>query len=251
MLRELKSFYKKNGRAHLPWRKTRDPYKILVSELMLQQTQVARVIPKYERFVKKFPTFQALAKAPLAEVLMEWQGLGYNRRAKYLHEAAKVCSTKPTFRFLAPKRGPRKVGFVSLRSAEFLESLPGVGPYTARAVCVFAYNRPEVFIETNIRTVFTHHYFPHKHKVHDKEILPLIERDLKKSHMEPREFYAALMDYGSYLKGSGVRINNKSKHYTKQSKFEGSRRQAGAAKLREALKKGASQKQLEKLLSYR
>lgn len=249
MLRELKSFYKKSGRGRLPWRKTRDPYKILVSELMLQQTQVARVIPKYEAFLKRFPTFSALAKAPLIDILKEWQGLGYNRRAKYLHEAAKViCSAKASFSELAPLSRLASGTFASQFTTEFLESLPGVGPYTARAVSVFAYNRPEVFIETNIRTVFTHFYFPDIEKVSDKEILPLIERDLKKSKMEPRDFYAALMDYGSHLKASGVRINNKSKHYAKQSKFEGSARQKRAALLRDALKAGKSEKELEKLL---
>lgn len=261
MLRELKSFYKKSGRSHLPWRKTKDPYKILVSELMLQQTQVSRVIPKYESFLKKFPDWQSLAKAPLSDVLKEWQGLGYNRRAKFLHEAAKVVNR---FAERSARKGPR-VSSPSARpdhfltdvsaslTTDFLESLPGVGPYTARAVSVFAYNRPEVFIETNIRTVFLYHYFEQgstllERKIADAEILPLIERDLKKSKMEPRDFYAALMDYGSHLKASGVRINNKSKHYTKQSKFEGSARQKRAALLRGALKAGASEKELEKLL---
>jgi A/G-specific adenine glycosylase len=240
VLRELKSFYKKSGRSHLPWRKTRDPYKILVSELMLQQTQVARVIPKYERFIKVFPSFAVLAKASLSKVLVEWQGLGYNRRAKFLHQTAKIIRARSN---LAQAQ----------LSTEFLESLPGIGPYTARAVSVFAYNRPEVFIETNIRTVFTHHYFQQgstslEKKIADTELLPLIERDLKKSKMEPRDFYAALMDYGSHLKASGVRINNKSKHYVKQSKFEGSKRQKRAAKLRAALARGASEAELEKLL---
>ena len=129
-----------------------------------------------------------------------------------------------------------------------IEKLPGIGHYTARAVSTFAFNNPEVFIETNIRTVFTHFYFPTKRLVSDKEILLLIESDLKKSKMEPRDFYAALMDYGSHLKASGVRINNKSKHYVKQSKFEGSTRQKRAALLRDALKTGASEKELEKLL---
>ncbi len=237
MIKELKNYYKKNKRSHLPWRKTKDPYKILVSELMLQQTQAARVIPKYTSFLKRFPTFAALAKAPLSDVLQEWQGLGYNRRAKFLHQTAKIIGARSN---LAQRT----------LTTEFLESLPGIGPYTARAVSVFAYNRPEICIETNIRTVFTHHYFlgGSASQIHDKEILPLIERDLKKSKMEPREFYAALMDYGSHLKASGVRINNKSKHYSKQSKFEGSTRQKRAAKLRAALKAGATEKELLKFL---
>lgn len=237
MLRELKSFYKKSARAHLPWRKTRDPYKILVSELMLQQTQVKRVLPFYAEFVEAFPDFETLARAPLSRVLKQWQGLGYNRRAKFLHQTAKIITARSNL-----------AG--SQFTTEFLESLPGIGPYTARAVSVFAYNRPEVFIETNIRTVFTHHYIgPSYVKVDDKDLLPLIERDLKKSKMEPRDFYAALMDYGSHLKASGVRINNKSKHYTKQSPFKGSTRQKRAAILRDALKSGASEAELLKLLN--
>lgn len=236
MLRELKSFYKKSGRSHLPWRKTRDPYKILVSELMLQQTQVSRVIPKYESFLRRFPTFSALAKAPLLDVLKEWQGLGYNRRAKFLHQTAKIITLEYKGKF------PKEVSEI--------EKLPGIGHYTARAVSTFAFNKPEVFIETNIRTVFTHFYYRGQSsvKVDDKEILLLIEKNFKKSKMEPRDFYAALMDYGSHLKASGVRINNRSKHYVKQSKFEGSTRQKRAALLRDALKAGANERELEKLL---
>lgn len=238
MLRELKSFYRKSGRANLPWRKTKDPYKILVSELMLQQTQVSRVIPKYESFLKKFPNVKTLAKASLSDVLKEWQGLGYNRRAKFLHQTAKIITGDYKGKF------PKDV--------EKIEALPGIGHYTARAILTFAFNNPEVFIETNIRTVFTHRYFKQGStllgQVSDKEIFPLIERDLKKSKMEPRDFYAALMDYGSHLKANGIRINNKSKHYVKQSKFEGSTRQKRSALLRDALKKGVSEKKLEKLL---
>lgn len=231
LLRELKAFYKKEGRGHLPWRSTHDPYKILVSEIMLQQTQVARVVGYYERWIKKFPTAKALAKAKLSEVLKEWQGLGYNRRAKYLHEAAKIIA---------------KEGFTG-------QKLPGVGLYTQGAVMAFAFNKPAVFIETNIRTVFFYHCgklnFPQNATVSDSELLPLVEEALKKSKMQPREFYAALMDYGSYLKSAGVRTNSKSKHYTKQSKFEGSAREKRAAKLRKLLAKGASEAQILKTLN--
>ncbi len=205
---------------------------------MLQQTQVARVIPKYTAFLKKFPTWKALASAPLSDVLKEWQGLGYNRRAKFLQQTAKIVTEKYKGKF--PKQ------------ASEIEELPGIGPYTARAVATFAFNSPEIFIETNIRTVFTHHFFNGRGQsssVHDKEILPLIERELNKSKMEPRDFYAALMDYGSHLKANGIRINNKSKHYTKQSKFEGSLRQKRAAALRVALAKGVSEAELLKLLN--
>ena len=239
MLRELKAFYKKEGRGHLPWRQTHDPYKILVSEIMLQQTQVKRVTKFYAEFTGRFPTAAMLAKAPLSQVLKEWQGLGYNRRGKYLHEAAKIIA---------------KEGFI-------VQKLPGVGPYTRGAVLAFAFNKPEIFIETNIRTVFTHYFFtktgrsnlPEKEgallKVADSEILPLVKEALTKSKMQPRDFYAALMDYGAHLKASGIKINSRSKHYTKQSKFEGSTRQLRGAILRELLKEPATLAQLTKNLS--
>ncbi len=236
LLKELKVFYKKESRSHLPWRQTRDPYKILVSEIMLQQTQVERVVPFYTNFIKQFPTPAALARVPLSKVLKAWQGLGYNRRAKFLHEAAKMLSSN---------------------AKEFLESLPGVGHYTASAVAASAFNSPEVFIETNIRTVFTYYFFSKKivrttlatKKIYDKELLPLIEKALKKSKMQPRDFYAALMDYGAHLKASGVKLNARSKHYTKQSKFEGSSRQLRGAILRELLQKPLTLAQLTKNLS--
>ncbi len=226
----LKKFYKEN-RRDLPWRKTRDPYKILVSEVMLQQTQVERVVSYYTRWMKEFPSAKALAKAPLKNVLKAWQGLGYNRRGKYLWEAAKILSeAKQDFAELPPK-------------------LPGVGPYTRAAVEAFAFNKPGVFIETNIRTVYTHFYFKDKQGVADADILPLIEKNLKKSKMEPRDFYAALMDYGSYLKKSGIKINKQSKHYTKQKKFEGSNRQLRGAILRELLNKPQTATELVKKTS--
>lgn len=224
LLKALKKFYKTDARGHLPWRQTRDPYKILVSEVMLQQTQVDRVIPYYERWLKQFPTPRVLSMAPLSRVLKAWQGLGYNRRGKYLWETAKILT---------------KEGWGG--------KLPGVGPYTEAAVDAFAHNKPTVFIETNIRTVFFYH-LETKEPMSDKELLPLVERALKRSNMQPRDFYAALMDYGSHLKKQGVRLNNKSKYYKKQSKFEGSARQKRAAKLRALLAKGATEAQIKKLL---
>ncbi len=225
LIKELKAFYKKEGRSHLPWRKTKDPYKILVSELMLQQTQVERVIPFYNNFIKQFPTAGTLSKAPLSKVLKAWQGLGYNRRAKFLHEAAKQLT--------ALKKFPRK--------AEEIQKLRGVGHYTARAVATFAFNTPEVFVETNIRTVFFWHSdFLRQTAVSDTELLPLVAHALKKSRMEPRDFYAALMDYGAHLKRQGIKLNNKSKHYAKQSTFEGSARQLRGAILRELLQHRAT-----------
>ncbi len=231
MIKELKQFYKASKRSHLPWRKTRDPYKILVSEIMLQQTQVERVIPYYKNFLKQFPTAKVLAKAPLSKVLLAWQGLGYNRRAKYLHDAAKIVA---------------KEGYTG-------QKLPGVGLYTMGAIEAFAFNRPVVFVETNIRTVLFHHMRNMNTTIYrsipDNELLPLIEKALRESKMEPREFYSAMMDYGSHLKRQGIRLNHKSKHYTKQSTFEGSTRQRRAKALRAALARGVSQKTLEKLLS--
>jgi A/G-specific adenine glycosylase len=184
--------------------------------MMLQQTQVPRVTPKYKAFIKRFPTIRALAKAPLSEVLKEWSGLGYNRRAKYLHEAAK--------QLMLSSRGRAKIA-----SAD-LNMLRGVGPYTRNAVRVFAFNEPLVLLETNIRTAFIHHFFPRKKNVTDKELLPLITRAAK--GQDPREWHWALMDYGAYLKRTGVRNNQKSAHYVKQSKFEGSLRQIRGAVLR-------------------
>ncbi|KND50638.1 MAG: A/G-specific adenine glycosylase [Parcubacteria bacterium C7867-001] len=214
-------FHAAQGRHALPWRESNDPYRVLVSEIMLQQTQVERVIPFYKAWIKKFPIVRSLAKAPLADVLKLWQGLGYNRRARLLLETAKavVRENKGVF----PK------------TPEELEKLPGIGPYTARAVAAFSYNQDVVFIETNIRTAVTHHFFPHKKKVEDKELIAILAKALPKG--KSREWYSALMDYGSYLKRSGVRINAKAKGYTKQPKFEGSPRQARGAILK-ALVKG-------------
>jgi A/G-specific adenine glycosylase len=228
LLRDLKKFYATDARKHLPWRKTKDPYKILVSELMLQQTQVERVVRFYERFIRRFPTPQKLSRAPLGEVLTFWQGLGYNRRARYLHLAAKE---------VAAHGWP-----------EDLAELPGVGPYTARAVEAFAYNRPGVCIETNIRTVFFHHLSVNR-QMSDAQLLPLVAEALKKSKMQPRDFYAALMDYGSHLKKQGIRLNSRSKHYVKQSKFEGSARQLRGAILRELLVKPATATAITKVLA--
>lgn len=255
LLRDLKAFYKKDARTHLPWRSTRDPYKVLVSEVMLQQTQVERVIPYYKRWIRQFPTPRALAIAPLSRVLKAWQGLGYNRRGKYLWEAGKVLAGAKISleNSLARKRSRRETGDprTFLRDIFVQEKLPGVGPYTKAAVQAFAFNEPTVFIETNIRTVFFYHFYSgvlQNTSIDDKELLPLVAEALKKSKMQPRDFYAALMDYGSHLKRQGVKLNQKSKHYAKQSKFEGSTRQKRAKNLRELLRKGASQKEIERAL---
>src|SRR3989338_7624044 len=221
---EARRHYLEDARTHLPWRATRDPYKILVSEVMLQQTPAERVIPYYKKFIRTFPSAKVLARVSLANVLSVWQGLGYNRRAKFLHQAAKIINNKYS-RY--DRRFPNTV--------EEIEKLPGVGHYTARAVAAFAFNSPEVFVETNIRTVFFYHLGP-KRKLSDKQLLPLVERALAESRMEPREFYSALMDYGAHLKQQGIKLNAKSAHYKKQSAFEGSTRQVRGAILRELLK---------------
>ena len=211
--------YREQGRHTLPWRRTTDPYRILVSEVMLQQTQVERVILYYATFLKRFPNVPALAQAPLKDVLLVWQGLGYNRRAKMLHEAAKVV--------VRDYKGKMP------QDAATLRSLPGIGPYTASAVAVFSHNADELLIETNVRTVITHHFFPTAQTVTDAEVLTVLEQVYPKGRA--REWYAALMDYGSYLKRTGTRVNTKAKGYTKQSTFKGSLREARGAILRELL----------------
>ncbi|HYE23402.1 MAG TPA: A/G-specific adenine glycosylase [Candidatus Paceibacterota bacterium] len=210
------SYYKEYGRHTLPWRKTRDPYKILISEVMLQQTQVERVIPYYGKFLKRFPSVQTLSDAPLSDVLRVWQGLGYNRRAKMLHEAARTVVTEYGGSF--PK------------TAVALERLPGVGPYTAGAVAAFAYNEDTLLLETNIRTVIVHHCFQDQESVADSEIRTVLEKAQPKGMA--REWQWALMDYGSHLKRNGVRTNHKVRGYVKQTAFKGSSREARGAILR-------------------
>ena len=205
-------YYRNNGRSGLPWRLpdasgSFDPYKIMVSELMLQQTQVARVIPKYETFVAQFPDVASLAVASLGDVLRAWQGLGYNRRAKFLWQAAQAVNERGKF----PD------------TLEDLVALPGVGKNTAGAILAYAYDQPVVFIETNVRTVYIHHFLADATDVHDKEIIALAEQTADREN--PREWYWALMDYGSYLKLTVGNASRASKHFTKQSTFHGSRRQ--------------------------
>lgn len=215
----LWGFYARCGRSSLSWRQPEtngnfDPYKIMVSELMLQQTQVSRVIPKYEALLQQFPTAHALAAAELGEVLRAWQGLGYNRRAKYLWQAAQIVD---------------KLNHFPNTKAE-LAKLPGIGPNTTGAILAYTYNLPVVFIETNIRTVYIHHFFADRTDVSDTEITQLVEQTLDQEN--PREFYWALMDYGSHLKASVGNLNKASKHYSKQPAFHGSRRQVRGAVIR-------------------
>ena len=212
------AYYHANPRPML-WRETTDPYRILVSEIMLQQTQVERVKIKYAEFLTAFPTIHELAAAPLANVLQVWQGLGYNRRAIFL----KRCSEEIVSFY----------GGHFPRSVAELQSLPGIGPYTAGAVAAFAFGIAEPLIETNIRTVFIHFFFHGREKVSDGEIMPLVAATLDQEN--PREWYYALMDYGGMLKQTHPNPGRRSRHHTQQSRFEGSNRQLRSSILREVL----------------
>ena len=227
-------YFKKSGRD-FPWRETTDPYKILVSEVMLQQTQTERVVVKYAEFLKAFPTWKALSNATAAEVVKVWMGLGYYRRAFNLHKAAQCVWNE--------------YGGVPPQTAEGLKNLPGVGPYTAAAVAAFAFGEPAPMIETNIRSVYLYTFYPQVLAVSDKEILQKVEETLYKR--DPRSWFYALMDLGVELKKHTKGINQRSKHHVKQSKFEGSQRQVRAAVLR-AITEAASIRRAEisRKLSY-
>lgn len=225
------NFYKKNKRD-FPWRCTTDPYKILVSEIMLQQTQTDRVVNYYEKWLKRFPDFSALAAAKFSEIYPFWQGLGYNRRALNLQKAAQKAVTE--------------FGGKLPADIETLEEFPGIGPYTVRAVSIFSFNIPVACIETNIRRVFLHHFFKDKNGVSDEQILKIAELALpaKKS----REWHWALMDYGAYLKSQIPNPNRRHKHYTIQPKFEGSLREIRGAVLRNLMEKKMTAAQLIKII---
>lgn len=203
----------------MPWRETYDPYAILVSEVMLQQTQVERVRAKYAEFMAAFPDCAALAAAPLESLLRVWQGLGYNRRALALQRCARSILELHEGRFPG--------------SVAELEGLPGIGPYTARALAAFAFGQAFPFIETNIRTVFLHFFFHGCEGVGDREIMPLVAATLVKD--DPREWYYALMDFGAHLKGLHPNPGRRSRHHVRQSRFEGSNRQLRSRLLREIM----------------
>lgn len=218
----IQTFYK-NNRRHFAWRTTTDPYHILVSEIMLQQTQASRVEKKYSQFIATFPDFTTLAKAPLKKLLTVWQGMGYNRRALQLQAIAKELLKNYPNKFPA--------------DPTILQTFKGIGPNTAASICAFAFNQPVVFIETNIRTVFIHHFFKDDKDIHDRMILPLISQtlDIKNS----RIWYYALMDYGAHLKKEYKNPSRQSKHYTRQSQFLGSDRQIRGNILKTLLKKSS------------
>lgn len=207
------------GRQHyrsLPWRHIEDPYGVLVSEVMLQQTQVTRVLGRWEAWMRLFPTVDALAAADTATVLEQWQGLGYNRRALALKRACEACA--------------RDFGGALPKDEAGLLALPGVGPATCAGVRAFAYGEKAVYIETNVRTVFIHELFPDRESVPDKEVRPLVEQTCPDERV--RDWYYALLDWGAYLKQTTVNPSRRSAHYTRQSAFEGSRRQKRAEALR-------------------
>jgi A/G-specific adenine glycosylase len=210
------AFYAEHGRP-FPWRNPRDPYEILVSEVMLQQTQADRVVPYYERFLDRWPDIAALSRARLSSVLREWQGLGYNRRAKMLHDCAKYVTKHLR-------------GRLPTNQTE-LEQLPGIGSYTASAIAAFAGNQPAMVIETNIRSVFIHEFFGDREGITDAEIIPLIEQTVDPER--PREWYSALMDYGAYLKRHGINPSRRSAHHVRQKPLKGSNREVRGAIIRE------------------
>ena len=239
---------RKKNQRDMPWRETDNPYKILVSEVMLQQTQVARVLPKYKEFLKEFPTLQSLAKTPDGKLLKVWRGLGYWKRALSLKKAAKEIIKSHEEKF---PENPKD-----------LQKLPGIGPYTAGAIACFAFQNKDAFLDTNIRRVYLHFFFPKKKDVSDKEILHIAEKAVWKKN--PRQWHYALFDYGATVL-KDKKINKQSKHYSKQSRFEGSLRSfrtkvmrflldqpnqtATASKIQRLLKKAKSPYVPEKILA--
>ena len=238
-------FVAKKGRElyrDLPWRRTYDPYAIWISEVMLQQTQVSRVDGRWQRWLERFPTVDALAAAAPSDVLEEWQGLGYNRRALSVHRAAQAIS---------------EAGGVFPQDPKELVKLPGIGPATAAGIRAFAFNLHSVYLETNVRTVFLHELYPQAEGVPDSELVPLVEltcpasvedavdavaagadaavntaAETDETELTPRSWYYALLDYGAYLKKTIPNPSRRSKSHVKQSRFEGSHRQKRAELLR-------------------
>ncbi|MBD3196983.1 MAG: A/G-specific adenine glycosylase [Candidatus Lokiarchaeota archaeon] len=214
-------YYKNSGR-NFPFREKISPYYVLISEIMLQQTQTSRVSQKFLEFIDKFPNFTELANANLDEVLQAWQGLGYNRRAVALKNIAEIVVNE--YEGTLPQ------------DVEALKTFPQIGHNTASSIVSFAYNKPTFFIETNIRRVYIYFFFPGRNDVDDKEIMRLLKQtaDIK----NPREWYYALMDYGVMLKKTHPELNKRSKHYRKQKKFKGSNRQLRGKILKLVLKSG-------------
>jgi A/G-specific adenine glycosylase len=221
--------YRFQGRT-FSWRTRISPYRVHVSEMMLQQTQTKRVEPAFERFLVQFPDYPSLAQASLSEVIANWQGLGYNRRARFLKQAAEMIVSE--YQCILPT------------DESSLRRLPGIGPNTAASILAFAFNLPTVFIETNIRSVFLHHYFPQT-VASDRQILPLVAQTLDQSR--PREWYWALMDYGVHIKKTVGNESRRSTHHIVQSRFAGSVRQVRGEILRALLESQAKGELLDDL----
>ncbi len=217
------SYYRTHRRI-LPWREQISAYGVFVSEVMLQQTQVHRVTDKYLSFLRVFPDWHMLASASTTEVLAQWQGLGYNRRGLYLHRAAQQIVDEHD-------------GMLPADQAA-IDALPGIGPATAAAITCYVWNIPTVFIETNVRRVFLHHCFPGQEDITDRQLQPLVAAAVRFHSPDPREWYYALMDYGSFLAKTVPNPNRRSRHYVKQSRFEGSDRQIRGMILRHTLADG-------------
>lgn len=216
----------------MPWRRDTRPYYVLVSELMLQQTQVDRVAPKFLAFITAFPDLQSLSRASLADVLKLWQGLGYNRRAKFLHDCARKIESEYAGQFPDTLEG--------------LKALPGVGSNTAGAILAYSFNQPAIFVETNIRTVVFQHFFVEGEVVDDKEVVQIVASTIDTEH--PREWYWAMMDYGSWLKRQGRGRLQASKQYKKQSVLKGSVREVRGQIVKALADKDCTEKDLRRIL---
>ena len=217
-----------------PWRQKITPYRILVSEFMLQQTQTTRVIPKFNEWLNQLPTIKSVAKADTAVILKLWQGLGYNRRALNLKRSCEIITSE--------NQG------VIPSERKSLENLPGIGTYTAGAIRVFAYNDPAILLETNIRTVLIYHFFDYRNNtisIHDKELHALLEQIILQLDVDDyRKFYYQMMDYGVKLKETVGNLNQHSATHTKQSKFSGSWREKRSLALKAILQKPTSVKSI-------
>lgn len=219
--KQIKSFHKKifefykEHKRNLPWRKTTNPYYIMISEIMLQQTQVPRVIEKYDKWIQQFPKVEDLAQAELKLVLQLWSGLGFNSRGKRLQDTAKIISKK--YKGIVPN------------TPEELETLPGIGPYTSKAILIFANNENIATVDTNIRRILIHE-FKLSEDLNNKEIQKIAEQILPKG--KSRDWHNALMDYGTTIitaRKSGIKSKGK------QSTFKGSRREVRAGILKNIL----------------
>jgi A/G-specific adenine glycosylase len=214
--RKILRFYKQHGRD-LPWRRTTDPYRITIAEIMLQQTQVERVIPKYEEWIARWPNWKTLSLASNEQLLRGWSGLGYNRRALLIGRLAKAVMHD-------------HAGILPDRPAE-LETLPGIGPYTSRAILIFAFDRPLATIDTNIRRVLLHE-FGLSDATAPAQLAQFAFRVLPKR--KSRDWHNALMDYSRLVLPKQI---SAIRPVTRQSRFEGSARQVRGEIIRRLLRK--------------